>query len=123
NRGRVEHMAELDAIIAEWTRTLTPQEALEQLEAANIPATKIYTIADVASDQQFRARHMVTTVQDPQLGSVLHPGVVPMVQGLDRDTQIRWAGPPIGYHNREVYEQLLGYSPAKLAELQEKGIV
>lgn len=123
NRGRVEHMAELDAIIAEWTRTLTPQEALEQLEAANIPATKIYTIADVASDQQFRARHMVTTVQDPQLGSVLHPGVVPLVQGLDRDTQIRWAGPPIGYHNREVYEQLLGYSPAKLAELQEKGIV
>ena len=123
NRGRVEHVAELDAIISEWTRKLSSEEALERLEAANIPATKIYTIADVANDAQFRARRMVTSVEDPLHGTLLHPGVVPMVEGLDRDAQIRWTGPAVGHHNGEVYEQLLGYSRSRIAELREKGIL
>ncbi|HEX7074158.1 MAG TPA: CoA transferase [Hyphomicrobiaceae bacterium] len=123
NRGRVEHVAELDAIISEWTRKLSSEEALERLEAANIPATKIYTIADVANDAQFRARRMVTSVEDPLHGTLLHPGVVPMVEGLDRDAQIRWTGPAVGHHNSEVYEQLLGYSRSRIAELREKGIL
>lgn len=123
NRGRIEHVAELDAMISEWTRKLSSGEALERLEAANIPATKIYTIADVANDAQFKARRMVTSVEDPLHGTLLHPGVVPMVEGLDRDAQIRWTGPAVGHHNGEVYEQLLGYSRSRIAELREKGIL
>ncbi len=123
NRGRVEHVVELDAIISEWTRELSSEEALDRLEAANIPATKIYTIADVANDAQFKARRMVTSVEDPIHGILLHPGVVPMVEGLERDAQIRWTGPALGHHNGEVYEQLLGYSRSKIAELKEKGIL
>ncbi len=123
NLGRVENVTELDAIISDWTGGLSSDEALEQLEAANIPATRIYTIADVANDAQFKARHMVTTVQDPLHGALLHPGVVPMVDGLDRDAQIRWTGPAVGQHNGEVYEQLLGYPRSRVEELKEKGIL
>ncbi len=123
NAGRVEHAAELDAMIADWTSKLPSTGALEALEAANIPATKIYTVADVANDAQYRARHMVTTVDDPLHGPLLHPGVVPLVEGQERDAQIRWTGPPVGHHNCEVYEQLLGYSPSKMSELQEKGVL
>ena len=123
NGARVEHAAELDGVIADWTSRLPSPRALQQLEAANIPATKIYTVADIADDAQFKARHMVTTVEDPLHGPLLHPGVVPMVEGLERDAQIRWTGPPVGHHNSEVYEQLLGYSPSRVIELQEKGIL
>jgi len=123
NAGRVEHAADLDAMIADWTSKLPSPRALEALEAANIPATKIYTVADVANDAQYRARHMVTTVDDPLHGPLLHPGVVPLVEGQERDAQIRWTGPSVGHHNCEVYEQLLGYSPSKLSELQEKGVL
>ena len=66
---------------------------------------------------------MVTSVEDPLHGTLLHPGVVPMVEGLDRDAQIRWTGPAVGHHNGEVYEQLLGYSRSRLAELRDKGIL
>lgn len=74
-------------------------------------------------DPQYQARHMVTTAEDPLHGPLLHPGVVPMVEGLERDAQIRWTGPPVGHHNGEVYEKLLGYSRSRISELQEKGIL
>jgi formyl-CoA transferase len=66
---------------------------------------------------------MVTEVDDPLLGRLLHPGVVPLVAGLDRDAQIRWPGPRVGEHNEEVYRGLLGYSAERLAELREGGVV
>lgn len=123
NLSRVEHVGELDRMIGDWTLQHDSAALLDQLEAANIPVTKIYTIADVASDPHNLARGMVTEVDDPAHGRLLHPGVVPVVEGLDRAAQIRWAGPPAGHHNREVYEGLLGYSGDKLAALTEKGIM
>jgi formyl-CoA transferase len=123
NGARVANVAELDRIIGAWTREVTSEEALECLEAANIPATRIYSIADIAADPQYRARRMVTEVTDPVLGTVLHPGVVPMVEGLDRDAQLRWPGPAIGQHNEEVYQGLLGYTAQQMANLKEGGIL
>ncbi len=123
NQARVENSDVLDAIIGDWTMTIDSSEALELLEAANIPTTKIYTTADIAEDPQYRARRMVTTVNDPLHGDLLHPGVVPMVDGLDRDAQIRWTGAPVGHHNSEVYGGLLGYAPEKVSDLKARGIV
>ena len=123
NLSRVEHVVELDRIISDWTLGLDSAELVERLEEANIPVTKIYTVADIAEDPHNLARRMVTEVDDPAHGRLLHPGVVPVVDGLDRDAQIRWVGPPIGHHNRDVYEGLLGYSREKLAGMREQGIV
>ncbi len=123
NARRVAHVRELDAIISDWTRTLDSDVVLDRIEAANIPATKIYTIADVAADPQYRARGMVTNVDDPLIGPLLHPGVVPMVAGLERDAQIRWTGPEVGQHNAEIYQGLLGYTDGQLAEMRRKGVL
>ena len=123
NLNRVENVAELDRIISDWTLGHDSETLLNQLEAANIPATKIYTMADIASDPHYQARRMVTEIEDPAHGRLLHPGVVPVIEGLDRDAQIRWAGPPVGHHNREVYGELLGYTSEKLAALRDKGVL
>ena len=97
--------------------------SLGLLDRVNIPSSKIYTIADVAADAQYRDRRMVTAVADPLIGRLLHPGVVPMVAGLDRDAQIRWPGPRVGQHNGEVYRDLLGYSADRIAALEKDGII
>jgi formyl-CoA transferase len=123
NSQRVAHVRELDTIIGDWARKLDSDEALERLESINIPVSKIYTIGDVAADRQFRARKMVTDTEDPLIGTLLHPGVVPLVSGLERDAQIRWTGPDIGQHNTEVYQGLLGYTAGRLAELKRKGVL
>jgi formyl-CoA transferase len=123
NPSRLRNVAELDRLIGHWTETRSIDEVLELLEASNIPSSKVYTVADIAADEQYRHRRMVTEFRDAALGPLLHPGVVPLVQGLDRDAQIRWAGPEVGEHNAEVYGGLLGLSPAAVRDLQRRGVI
>ncbi|MEQ8504137.1 MAG: CoA transferase [Rhodospirillales bacterium] len=122
NQSRVKHMAELDAEIGAWTRTLDVAELEKQLAGADIPATRVFTIADCAEDAQYLARDMIRTVDDPQLGPTLHPGVVPHM-GDDNAGGIAWAGPVVGGHNRAVYGNILGLDADALAGLQEKGVI
>jgi formyl-CoA transferase len=63
---------------------------------------------------------MVREVEDPLLGRVLHPGIVPHVP--EDPGQIRWPGPAIGAHNREVFGGLLAMSDAAIAELVSEGV-
>ena len=45
------------------------------MDEKEIPASLIYTIADIAADTHFASRHMVQRVDDPQFGALLHPGL------------------------------------------------
>ena len=56
---------ELDAAIAAWTRTLPAKEAEARLEAADVPCSRLYDIADCANDPHFRARGSVQEVDGP----------------------------------------------------------
>jgi crotonobetainyl-CoA:carnitine CoA-transferase CaiB-like acyl-CoA transferase len=123
NQARLVNNDALDALIGAWIAGLDAETALERLEDANIPASKIYTAADIATDEQYLARKMVTTVNDPLHGELLHPGVVPVVEGQDRDAQIRWTGPSIGQHNAEVYSELLGLTQAEIEALEKSGTI
>jgi crotonobetainyl-CoA:carnitine CoA-transferase CaiB-like acyl-CoA transferase len=123
NQARCENVAELDRLIGDWVVTLDADVVLEMLDDVNIPSSKIYTIADIATDAQYRARKMVTEVQDAHFGTILHPGVVPMVAGQDRDAQIRWTGPEIGEHTESVLSEVLGLSPEKIAADRQSGLI
>ena len=112
NRDRCARVAELDALIAGWTRTLTAVDAEAVLEAAEVPASRLYDIADIAADPHFRARAAVQAIQDPLIGRTLHPG--PAIR-LDRDppeSVVAWPGPAVGAHNDYVLNVLLAGSGA-----------
>ena len=71
---RCAHAAELDAVIGAWTRTVTAKEADAVMDAAEVPASRLYDIADCAQDPHFLARQAVLDVDDPLIGRTLHPG-------------------------------------------------
>jgi formyl-CoA transferase len=120
NQARVANRDALDAEIGAWTVKRPAAELERMLEAADVPATRAYTAADCAADEQFRFRGMVREVEDARLGPMLHPGIVPH---LPQDGgAIRWAGPAVGAHNEEVFGGLLGLSGAELSALREEGI-
>jgi crotonobetainyl-CoA:carnitine CoA-transferase CaiB-like acyl-CoA transferase len=123
NQVRCENVVELDRLIGAWVATQTAEEALEKLDQVNIPSSKIYTIADIAADEQYRERKAVTEVEDPHFGTVLHPGVVPVVAGQDRDAQIRWTGPEVGQHTSDVLGELLGLDEAAIAARRDSGLI
>ena len=74
--SRGEHERELDAIIADWTSTMSSDDLLALLRAHTVPAGRVYTAADMLSDEHYAARAMIerhvsrTGVDTPMLGVV-----------------------------------------------------
>jgi crotonobetainyl-CoA:carnitine CoA-transferase CaiB-like acyl-CoA transferase len=121
NRLRVENVEELDRAISAWTIQFTAADLDRILENADIPATLVFTAAEIAADKQFLSRGMVQEVQDPLFGKVLHAGIVPHVP--DNPGSIRWPGPVVGAHTNEILRHDLGLADAEIASLREEGIV
>lgn len=107
NGGRCANVAELDAAIAAWTRTLPAAEAEAALEAAEVPCSRLYDMRDCAEDPHFRAREVVMQVEDPLIGPILHPAAPFRLDGVSPRAMVRWTGPAAGAHNDHVFGTLL----------------
>ena len=108
NAGRCAHAAELDAAIAAWTRTRSAAEAEALLDAAEVPASRLFDIADIAVDPHFRARKSVLPVDDPLIGATLHFGAAMRFDGDAPEAVVGWPGPALGAHTDYVLGTLLG---------------
>jgi crotonobetainyl-CoA:carnitine CoA-transferase CaiB-like acyl-CoA transferase len=121
NWDRVANAPELDGIIGNWTQTVDSAFAIASLEANEVPASLIYTVADCAADDHFAARGMVQPVEDATFGSILHPGIVPQFDGVAR--KVEQAGPELGAHTDEVLRDLLRMDETRIAALRQDGII
>ncbi|HWL81403.1 MAG TPA: CoA transferase [Roseomonas sp.] len=121
NQARVRNVAELDGLIGAWAARFDGRALEAMLAEADIPSTRAFTIADCAADPQFRAREMVREVEDPLHGPVLHPGVVPRIDGAVPPP--RSTGPEVGADTAAVLRELLGMEGEKVTALQEAGVL
>ena len=74
NGLRCENREALDMAISAWTRGMAAKEAEAVLEAAEVPCSRLFDIADCAADPHFRSRQAVQAIDDPLIGRTLHPG-------------------------------------------------
>ena len=77
NAGRVARVEEIDAAIGAWTATRTVSAVLDALNAAAVPAGRIYTARDIAEDPHYRARAMIQRVRTADGLELDVPGIVP----------------------------------------------
>lgn len=119
--SRSEHDQEVDAIIAEWTRAHGIASLEDMLGAANVPATRIFTIADIFADPHFKAREMLVDVPDDQFGSVTMAAVVPKLS--DTPGGLRRSGGVVGRDTRSILRELAGMSDAEIDHLGVTGAI
>jgi crotonobetainyl-CoA:carnitine CoA-transferase CaiB-like acyl-CoA transferase len=100
NDGRVKRCTELDAAIETWTRSRKPDEVLAALDAAQVPAGRIYSIADIASDPHYLAREMVLQTTGGDGKPLRVPGVVPKLSLTPGS--LREHAPRLGEHTDAV---------------------
>ena len=120
NAGRAERADELDSAIGEWTGRHDADQAIRLLNDAQVPNSKIYSIADIVREPHFCARDMIRDVKLPDGASLKVPGIVPKLSETPGD--IEWVGPKLGEHTEEVLSSL-GYSSAEIASLRERRII
>ncbi len=121
SRERIARADELEALLTDWISHHDFADIEARLEKANVPFGGIYTANDIAADPHFAARENLAVIPDEQEGTVTMPGVVPKLTGTPG--RITHAGPPIGAHNAEILEGLLGMTAAQLATLRAAGVV
>lgn len=120
NAGRVARVDELDQVIGEWTRHRTVDEVLAELDAASVPAGRIYTIEDIAKDPHYQARGMLEKVQMEDGTELSVPGVVPKLS-LSPGSRER-AAPRLGQDTKQVLREV-GLAEDQIQQLIERGIV
>ncbi len=112
---------ELDLLIAEWTSDHDAQSLRELLVEHGVPVGWIYRAAEMLEDPHFKEREAIVRLAHPEFGEIAMQNVVPKLS--ETPGRVRWPGPQLGQHNDEVYRDLLGLSPARIAELQRREIV
>jgi crotonobetainyl-CoA:carnitine CoA-transferase CaiB-like acyl-CoA transferase len=121
NPERTRRPDEVDAMVGDWFAAHTAEEAQRLLDAAGVPVSPIYSIADIFEDAQYRARGDIITPEDPEVGPVPMPGVLPRFSRTPGG--VRFVGPGLGEHNAQIYGGLLGLSEAEQEALREDGII
>ena len=118
---RSRHDAELDDLIARWTESHELAELEPMLHAAGVPATRIFTMADIFRDPHYQARAMLVRAPDDELGTVAMAAPVPRLSATPG--RIRHAGKRIGQDTRRVLAEFAGLSADELDKLEAAGII
>lgn len=119
--GRNRNNDALDEIIEAWTRSLALAELEAILQEASVPATRIFTIADIFADPHYRARNSIVAAPDENMGAVAMAAVVPRMSTTPG--AVRHAGRNVGQDTRSVLADLLDLQDSDFDALVRDGIV
>jgi crotonobetainyl-CoA:carnitine CoA-transferase CaiB-like acyl-CoA transferase len=111
---RMKSHDRLDEIIAAWTRQRDHRTAMEELQAAGVPAGAVLRPVDLATDPHLSARSWFLEAED---GSGRFPGYP--FRFVGEMPAMRRRGPSLGEHNREIIVDLLGLADSEVEPLRE----
>lgn len=112
---------EVDRLVNEWTGSMSRDEVLALCVASQVPAGAINSVEDIFKDPQFAARENLVTLDEPDLGPVTVPGVMPKLSRTPGE--LKSLGPAFGSANDRIYGGLLGLTPEEIDRLKRDGVV
>ena len=115
------HADAIDAEVGAWVVQHTAKEGAALLEAAGVPASLVYTLADIFEDPHYQAREMLLPVPHPKLGSLTQMGIVPRLS--ETPGSVSWPGHEAGSDTRAVLAELLGLGAQELDALEAAQVI
>jgi len=110
----------IDEVLESWCAANTSNAALHILDEADVPAGPVNSIADIANDEQFKARGVFETVEvsgEVRTVPAMHPRL------SEAPARSQWAGPELGEHTAEVLADWLDADNAQIAHWRSAQII
>jgi len=120
NQARSQRAAEVDEIIAQWTRQHSKEDAMKIIGAAGVPAGAVFDTLELMNDPSLTQRGIMQVVQHPTTGAVKMPAWPVRFDGAPPRVK---PSPMLGQHNAEVLGDWLGVGTAEVEALRAEGIV
>jgi crotonobetainyl-CoA:carnitine CoA-transferase CaiB-like acyl-CoA transferase len=111
----------VDSLVSDWVGSHDAGEVLALCDKGSVPCGPVYAIDEIFADPQYQARENIRSIDDPRIGSLAIPGVVPRL--TETPGEIETLGPELGEHLTEVFGRMLGLDEEAIAELRSRGIV
>jgi formyl-CoA transferase len=118
--ARGAHEAEINEMVATWTRQHDKHEAMGLLGTAGIPAGAVLDTRELAEDATFHERGILQTMEHPTVEGYTMPGWPVRHDGAPPSVT---AAPLLGEHTAEVLAGWLGLSADEVEELEREKVV
>ena len=119
--NRIKHRAELDRIIAAWTRDQDRFVVMDRLQKVGVPAGVVQTGEDLTQDPQLIDRGFIVAVENPRLGRVVLPNFP--LHFTNAKLTRRWEFPVLGRDTETVLREVVGYSEEMIAAHKRDGVL
>jgi crotonobetainyl-CoA:carnitine CoA-transferase CaiB-like acyl-CoA transferase len=121
-RDRLQRRLEIVRLIEDWLAAMPNDEAsIEVLRSNRVPVAPILSVREAMEHPHMIARGTVRTINDPILGEFKIPGFPLRFSGFPEE--LEFDAPMLGEHNASVLEKFLGFSAARVAELETAGVL
>ena len=120
NQARSARAAEVDEIIAQWTRQRSKEEAMKIIGEAGVPAGAVFDTLELMNDPSLAERGIMQLVQHPTTGGVKMPAWPVRFDGAPPKVK---PSPLLGQHNAKVLGGWLGIDTAEVEALRAEGII
>ena len=117
---RLEHMAELIALLDELFARHEMEHWQHELDEADVPYSVVANYDDVVADEQMAANGVFVEIDDPEFGRIRTATSPLQIDGHQKVTPL--PAPRRGENNREVLAGL-GLEPNEIDRLLDNGIV
>ncbi|RBI58538.1 CoA transferase [halophilic archaeon] len=122
NFKRLQHMEEVDAIIEEWTKEQTRDAVEETLTDAGVPCGAVQSVEEVIHDPHLEARDMVQVLDHPGFEDEIRVPGSPIRLSESASPDVT-PSPTKGEDNYTVFQERLGLTKEKIAQLEEEGVI
>ena len=118
---RQERGLEVDALVADWVRQRTLDEAMKVFLEAEVAAAPVYDAQQLLADEHLRARGTFVRVDDPDLGPMTVQAPVALLS--ETPGRIDHLGQLWAPTTTPSSASLLGIDPDRLAALRAAGVI
>jgi crotonobetainyl-CoA:carnitine CoA-transferase CaiB-like acyl-CoA transferase len=120
-QGRVRYGAEVNDEIQAITATMTTDEVVQMMDAADVPVAPVNTRQAMIDDPHIRHRELLVESQHPVVGTIRQ--VRPPARYSVTPSGLRRHAPSFGEHTDEILGEILGRSPEDIAALRAQQVV